>query len=100
MNAKFKAKGTTILHKGEIRAVIYGDIIEGEVQKGMHVQIPFNDSVFMGSEIESVEYMDKSENKDSYIALVIKPEENPDEEAEFIQGLNIGDEILEIVEAK
>lgn len=96
--AKFKAKGTAILHNGGERSAIYGDIVEGEIKTGMYVQVPFNSSFSMASEIESIEYMDNPENNASYIALVIKLEENTDEVAKFIQGLNIGDEILNVVE--
>jgi hypothetical protein len=100
MNTKLHSKGTTIISKREKRLVIYGDIVEGTVKKGMYVLIPINSSFSLRIEIESVEYMDKIKEKESYIALVLKPEENVEEELELIQCLNIGDEVLEIGDAE
>jgi len=100
MNAKLHAKGTTIICKREKRLAIYGEIIEGNVKKGMHVLIPINSGLLIKIEIESVEYLDKIKDGKSYIALVLKPEENVEEEIELIQDLNIGDEVLEICSAE
>jgi len=96
MNVKLHAKGTAIICKREKRLVIYGDIVEGTVKKGMYVLIPINPSFSLSIEIESVEYMDNIKEKESYIALVLKPEENVEEEIDLIQCLDIGDEVLEI----
>ena len=56
----------------------YGDVIEGEVKQGMHVNIPFNPSFSMACEIESVEFIDVKIGVESYVALLLKAEEDPD----------------------
>jgi len=98
MNAKFLAKGTMAFDRdGRKITLIYGDVIEGEVKQGMYVNIPFNPSFSMACEIESVEFIDIKIGVESYVALLLKTEEDPDEEAELIMGLNISDEELQVV---
>ena len=84
------------LERNERKAsVIFGELIEGTIEKGMHVSIPFNPSLSMTCEVESVEYMDVKLGSESYIALVLTTEGEP-EEAELIMALNINNEELKV----
>ncbi|MEJ2612521.1 MAG: hypothetical protein P8179_21290 [Candidatus Thiodiazotropha sp.] len=97
MKAKIDVKGTmTINFPAGKRTVVYGDIVEGEAKKGMSLFIPFNFSFSMTPEIESIEFVDIKIGEESYIGLVLKPEESPDEELNFYKGLNFTNEVLTI----
>ncbi len=97
MSAIFLAKGTMTLERNERKAsVIFGELIEGTIEKGMHVSIPFNPSLSMTCEVESVEYKDVKLGSESYIALVLTTEGEPEEEAELIMALNINNEELKV----
>jgi hypothetical protein len=95
MNAKIDVKGTMTIEfpKGK-RTVVYGDIIEGEAKKGMSLFIPFNSSFSMSQEIESIEFVDIKIGEESYVGLVLKPEESPEEELHFYKGLKFANEFL------
>ena len=99
MTAKLYAKGAKAIDRGEKRAVIFGDILEGEIHKGMIVRIPFNSKFAMYCEIENVVHADRIKEEESSIALVLKPDENPDEEAALILDMDIGNEVLEVTSA-
>ncbi len=78
------------------RTAVYGDIVEGEIKKGMSLLIPFNPSFSMAVEIEAIEFIDIEIGKESRIGLVLKPEENPKEEFDFYYSLNFFGEVLDI----
>ena len=97
MNAKIHVKGMTPIGRPSgRRTVVYGDIVEGEAKKGMSLFIPLNSSLSMTSEIESIEFIDIVIGKESYVALVLKPEESTEEEISFYNSLNFTGEVLEI----
>jgi hypothetical protein len=91
---KFQVTETFVL---ESRSwfVLAGSIAEGVVQRGMLVGIPFNASVSMTAAIDSIEFLDKSGGV-AKTCLCIKYAD--EEELSLWQGLNIGNELLEVKE--
>lgn len=97
MSAKIHVKGITCIgHSSGRRAVVFGDIVEGEAKKGMSLFIPLNSSLSMKSKVESVEFIDIEVGGEFYVALVLKIEESAEDELDFYKGLNFTGEILEI----
>ena len=99
METKFHAKSTTIVDRSGTRTVISGDVLEGEIRAGMYVSILLNRALSMTVEIESIEYTVNAEPDKGSVALVLKPEDNAEAEADFIDMLDIQDEILAISES-
>ena len=96
--AKFHAKGSFKIDRNGLRTVIFGDIVDGTIRHGMKIHIRFNDSLSMTSEIEAVELVDRITDRVSHVALVLRVEEDADEEADLFASLNVGDEVLEVTE--
>lgn len=82
-----------------VRAVVYGDVVEGTIKKGMKLIIPLNGSLSMSAVIEEIEFLDKRPEKIAHMALVLDPEGEPEETADLIMSLGIIDETLEVHEA-
>ncbi len=95
MIAKFKAVGIDTNQRKGQKILIYGEILEGVVSKGMIVNIPFGRSISIYCVIEAVEFMNNREGGKSYISLVLKCE-NDDENQSLLEMLDFKDEILEI----
>jgi hypothetical protein len=96
MNTEFYAKGTAIVETPEPRAVIYGDVLCGEIREGMYVHISINRAFSVTVQIESIEFTDGNEADKGHLILILKPEDIDDAEmeAEFIQILGIQNELL------
>ena len=95
MIAKFNAVGIHTNQRNGQKNLIYGEIIEGVVSKGMIVNIPFGRSISIYCVIEAVEFMNNREDGKSYVGLVLKCE-NDDENQSLLEMLDFKDEILEI----
>ena len=96
MTIQFNAKGSFTLNKDVLHSVIYGEIIEGKIEKGMHVLVSLSGAATVEFEIENIEYIDIISEKKSYLGLILKAEDDPEFETEFVESLGIKEEILEI----
>ena len=92
MNATFEAVGA--LRIDDRRFAIYGNILTGELTRGQSVAIPFNGSVSMTLKIDSIEYMDRLQDRTAYVALTFHKLD--DETVELLESFNIGGETLDI----
>ena len=99
METKFHAKSTTIVDRSGPRTGISGNVLEGEIRADMYVAIPLNRALSVTVEIESIEYTVNAEPDKRSVALALKPEDNAEAEADFIDMLDIQDEILAISES-
>ncbi|MGV7224747.1 MAG: hypothetical protein ACQ9MH_24915 [Nitrospinales bacterium] len=95
MIAKFKAAGIHTIQRNGPRTLIYGEILEGLVSKGMWVSIPFSRSISIDCLIEAVEFTNFRENAKRNICLVLKCA-NGDEDQTLLDMLDFENEILEI----
>jgi hypothetical protein len=95
MIAKFKAVGLYTIQQNGQKTLIYGEIIEGVVSKGMIVNIPFGRSISIYCVIEAVEFTNIREDTKRYIGLVLKCE-NGDENQALLEMIDFKNEILEI----
>jgi len=95
MIAKFKAAGTRTIQRNGPRTLIYGEILEGLVSKGMWVNIPFGQSISIDCLIEAVEFTNFRENAKRNICLVLKCA-NGVEDHSLLEMLDFESEILEI----
>jgi len=71
--------------------VMAGSIVEGEIQTGMFVRVPFNSSLVMTARIHSIEFAHRQGGEDVCLCIESEPEL-----AEILRGLDIGDETFEI----
>jgi hypothetical protein len=76
--------------------VLAGSIAEGIIRPGMVVGIRFNSAVSMAAPIDAVEFALRSGGAEE-TCLCIRYAD--DEELSIWQGLNIGDETVEVKEA-
>jgi GTPase len=76
--------------------VVSGHVTSGVVRKGMQIQIPFNDLVSMAMEINSIEQI-SSADPNAKVGITFRVKS--DDELSTLMGLNIGGEILKIVES-
>lgn len=89
--ARFKVTSTFTIRS---LFVIAGQIIDGRVQAGMTIQIPFNSELSLGLPIYGIEYVRHKERED--ICLTVKYEDL--KELDILLQLNISDETLEVIE--
>ena len=54
-----------------IRTVIYGDVAEGEIARGMRIKIPLNGALTTSAAIEAIEFLDRRSEQKGYLALVL-----------------------------
>jgi hypothetical protein len=73
--------------------VLAGAIAEGVIKPGMIVGIPFNSAVCMTAPIDSIEFLDRSGGVSKTCLCIRYADE---EDLSLWQGLNIGDETLEV----
>jgi len=71
--------------------VLAGEITEGEIARGMFVNIPLNSELKVRYRIECIEFARSEKTED--VCLCLPTEEG---EAEIFRALNIGDETLEV----
>jgi hypothetical protein len=75
--------------------VLSGHIVSGAVREGMHVLISFNSQLSMAVEINSVEQINAVDSTDMIgITHIVES----DDELSLLKGLNIGGELLKIIE--
>jgi hypothetical protein len=74
--------------------VLSGRVLRGEIHAGMHALIRCNPQFALDAKIHGVEYVDGPGDK-SEVALTVRCAD--DDELDFWSGLNIGDEIVEVV---
>jgi hypothetical protein len=95
MAARFHVRGTFHLTERD-RFVVYGDVLEGEVRAGMHLQVPLNSQLSFEAPVAAVDFVDGTPTG-SHVALAFLLEQPLD--LTTWQGLNIGDEVLEVHDA-
>ncbi|MBC3882634.1 hypothetical protein H8K35_14675 [Undibacterium sp. LX40W] len=69
--------------------VMYGKVQNGEIVRGMVLEIPFNNSFSMGCEIDEISH------QESDVRIVIKTEDA--DEADFVASFNPVGETLNVV---
>ncbi len=91
--AKFHVIDTFVLESRKL-FVLAGFIVDGEMRIGQSVRVPLNDKLAMDARIEAIEFARRSPHRDD-VCLCISYTDTG--ELAFWQGLNIGDEALEVV---
>lgn len=91
MSTTFYVETTFIIQSRSV-LVFAGDILEGEVRKGMKLLIPLNTHTAMHVTVDAVEFIDPG----GKIGLCIKYRDQ--EELQLIQAFNIGNEELELID--
>ena len=71
--------------------VMAGSVVEGEIQAGMFVRVPFNPSLDMTARIHCIEFARRHGGEDVCLCIESEPEL-----AEVLRGLDIGDETFEV----
>ena len=74
--------------------VISGDVVSGVVKKGMTMNVRFNSGFALSLPIESIEFVDKKDRSEVGLTTICRDAE----ELEFLKGLKIGDEEIEIAD--
>jgi hypothetical protein len=69
-----------------------GKVLEGDIQAGMFVRMPFNSALGVTARIHSVEFARGTKGNDICLCIESEPEQS-----EFFRGLNLADEIVEVV---
>ena len=100
MTTRFHAKGIFKIDRNGPRVVIYGDVSEGTVRKGMKIAIPLNGATSLMLEIEAVEYLDRRSTREGFVGLVLVPDGADEDNWEIIEALRIEDEFLEVTDDK
>jgi hypothetical protein len=72
--------------------ILSGEIREGEIKIGMQVHIRPNSNVAMTAPIHAVEFARREGGEDICLCILYKNEK----ELSFLQGLNIGNEVVKI----
>lgn len=73
---------------------LIGRMMEGEIQSGWFVTIPFNSDLGMTIRVSTIEEVEFPGENNAYLLLTVKSD---DEEAlDFFLGLNIGSELLDV----
>jgi hypothetical protein len=88
---KFHVKNTFEMPDREL-FVMAGSVVEGEIQAGMFVRVPFNSALEAAARIHCIEYARHLGGSED-VCLCIKSEAD---EFELWRGLNICDEVLEV----
>jgi len=74
--------------------VITGDIVRGVVKKGMTMSVRSKSGILLNLPIESVEFVKKLEGSEVGLTTICRDAD----ELEFLRGLEISDEYIEIAE--
>ncbi|MBP7515518.1 MAG: hypothetical protein KA791_13270 [Flavobacteriales bacterium] len=91
MSATFNVETTFIIQSRSV-LVFVGDILRGEVRKGMKLLIPLNLHTSMHVIVDAVEFIDPA----GKVGLCMKYKDQA--ELQLIQALNIGNEELELID--
>lgn len=75
--------------------VISGQIVSGVVKKGMTMNVRLNSGVALSLPIDSVEFVKKIDGSEVGLTTICRDAD----ELEFLKGLKIGEEEIEIQEA-
>jgi hypothetical protein len=92
--ARFHVIDTFAL-EGRKLFVLAGSIIDGEIRAGQSVVIPLNSALTMSARIESIGFARRSPSRED-VCLCLNFADLA--ELEIWQGLNIGNETIEVVE--
>ena len=71
--------------------VMSGSVLEGEILPGMFVHIPCNSSLDITARIQSIETALRQGAEDVCLCI-----QSDDDEADFLSGFNIRDEVIEV----
>ena len=95
MPARFRVRGSFHVTQRD-RFVVYGDVLEGEVRPGMHLQVPLNSALSFEAPVAAVGFVDGTPTG-SHVALAF-PLDRPLDLSTW-QGLNIEEEVLDVHDA-
>ncbi len=92
--AKFHVK-RTLFGENQQSLVFRGSVLEGEISKGMSINIPVTDKAVIGVKIDNVVESESHEANEKRTDLVAEFLEEP-EALEIVAGLNVADEDLAV----
>jgi hypothetical protein len=71
--------------------VLAGSIVEGDIQPGMFIRVPFNSSIQMTVRFHSIEFARRKDGEEPCLCVVVESEL-----AMILRTLNIRDEIVDV----
>lgn len=89
MPATFKVVGTLALRSRK-QLIVFGDILEGDIARGMALHAPPESDVRVNARVDSIEYVDFNSLRAHYPALVLHSDEAGEIEkwrAQLTEGL-------------
>ena len=92
--AKFHVK-RTLFGEDQKSLVFRGNILDGDVQKGMSIKIPVTDKAVIDVQIDDVVELESHEAPEERTGLVARFVEEP-EALEIVASLNVADEDLTV----
>ena len=96
---RFLAKGMFRIDRDGPVTVVFGDVVEGVIRKGMAVHIPLDGGLSVAVKIEAIEFVDRIAERISHIGLVIRNQPGMGEGLR-LEKLNSGSVVLEVTESK